>query len=197
MKNLKAVIFDLDGTIVDVPYNWPQIKEELGTEGVSILSYLAELKEPKRSKKWKILEKYEKEATKRAVLKKGIPQLLDFLTKKSIKKALVTNNSQKNVSIILEKFNLEFDCIICRESGLWKPSGAPFISALKKLGVEREMCCVVGDSHFDIRAAEEAGIDKVFILIRKKEKYSSHSAELVESVEMLKEKIEELITSEK
>lgn len=195
MKKLKGIIFDLDGTIVDVSYNWPRIKAELETEGVPILSYLAELEEPEKSKKRRLLEKYEKEATEKAVVKQGITQLLDFLKKEGIKMALVTNNSQKNVSFLLKKFNLEFDCIICRESGLWKPSGAPFLAALKKLGVEKEMCCVVGDSHFDVKAARAAGIDKVFILSRTRDKYSSSDAELVESAEILRERLQELIES--
>lgn len=48
---IKAVIFDLDGTIVDVPYDWPRIKSQLGIEGVSILSYLSRLQEPEKSQK--------------------------------------------------------------------------------------------------------------------------------------------------
>ena len=193
MKKLEGVIFDLDGTVVDVPYNWPRIREELGAGGVPILSYLASLEEPEKTEKWQLLEKYEDEATGKAALKKGMPQLLDFLTRKSIKKALVTNNSRENVDFLLKKFHLEFDCVICRESGMWKPSGAPLIAALKELGIEKDMCCVVGDSHFDARAAKEAGIEKVFILPREGVEYSSLSAEIVESVDMLQQRIKELI----
>ena len=189
---LKGVIFDMDGTVVDVPYDWNRIKAELKTQGKPILVYLRSLEEPEKSEKWKVLEKYEEEATMKARLKRGMREFLDLLREKGIKKALVTNNSQKNASFLLKKFNLEFDCVISRESGLWKPSGAPFLAALKKLGLRKEECCVVGDSHFDVKAAEEAGIPYIFIVNEDKEIFSSMNAEVFSSIEALQERIEKI-----
>ncbi len=190
---LKGVIFDMDGTVVDVTYDWPKIRAELNTQGKPILMYLKSLEEPEKSEKWKVLEKYEKEATEKARLKPGIRGFLDLLNRKGIKKALVTNNSNRNISFLLEKFKLEFDCVISRESGLWKPSGAPFRAVLEKLGLKKEECCVVGDSHFDIKAAQEAGIPNVFILNDDKEKFASMPAEVFSSVEAIIERIELLL----
>jgi HAD superfamily hydrolase (TIGR01549 family) len=190
---LKGVIFDMDGTVVDVTYDWSQIKAELNTQGKPILAYLNGLEEPEKSEKWKVLERYERETTEKARLKPGMRGFLDLLDKKGIKKALVTNNSQRNVSFLLEKFNLEFDCIISRERGLWKPSGAPFRAVLDKLGLKEEECCVVGDSHFDIKAAEEAGIPNVFILNEDKERFASMPAEVFSSTEELIKRIERLL----
>lgn len=190
---LKGVIFDMDGTVVEAPYDWEQIRAELKTLGKPILTFIHSLKEPERSEKWRILERYENKATQNAVLKEGIHEFLDFLTKKEIKKALVTNNSQKNVSFLFNKFNLQFDYVISRERGLWKPSGAPFVMVLEKLKLKREECCAVGDSHFDIKAAEDAGISRIFILNRDKEKFSSMKVEVFHSVEDLKRRIEHLL----
>jgi len=190
---LKCVIFDMDGTVVDVTYDWNQIRAELNTQGKPILVYLNGLEEPDKSEKWKVLEKYERAATERARLKPGMRGFLGLLNQKGIKKTLVTNNSQKNVSFLLEKFKLEFDCVISRESGLWKPSGAPFRAVLEKLGLKKEECCVVGDSHFDIKAAQEAEITNVFILSEDKERFASMPAEVFGSVEELMKRIEQLL----
>lgn len=190
---LKGVIFDMDGTVVDVPYDWIQIKTDLETQGEPILLYLKSLEEPEKSKKWKVLEKYEYEATRKAKMKFGMRRFLNLLSKKGAKIALVTNNSRKNVSYLLEKFGLEFDCVISRESGLWKPSGAPLLAALKKLGLQKEECCVVGDSHFDIKAANEAGIHHVFILNKDQEIFTKTNAEVFSSVRALKKRIERLL----
>jgi HAD superfamily hydrolase (TIGR01509 family) len=192
---VRAIILDLDGTVVETPYDWTQIREELGTKGVSILTFLNALKEPERSLKWNILKKYEDEATHKAKLKKDIRPFLTFLAKRKIKRALVTNNSRKNVRFLLKKFDLKFDCVISRERGLWKPSGAPFLEVLRKLKIKKEECCVVGDSHFDIKAAKEAGIEKIFILHRDKEKFYSSGAIVVLTVNALQKKIEMLLQS--
>lgn len=191
--NLKCVIFDMDGTIVDVSYDWKQIKGELMTQGKPILFYLNSLKEPERSEKWKVLERFEEEATQKASLKRGMREFLDFLSVHGIMKALVTNNSQRNVSLLLERFKLEFDCIISRESGLWKPTGAPFLAVLERLRLQREECCVVGDSHFDVEAANEAGIPCVFVLNEDRERFASTKAEIFSSVDALKKRIDELL----
>ena len=183
----------MDGTIVDVPYDWPQIKAHLNTQGKPILLYLQRLSEPERSEKWAILEKYEAEATQQARLKKGIREFLDFLSEKQIKIALVTNNSRRNVRILLRRFDISFDTIISRESGLWKPSASPFLSVLQEWELEREECCVVGDTRFDVEAAEAAGIPKIFILNKDKEKFQSTNAEVLVSVQELKLRIESLI----
>ncbi len=190
---IKGVIFDMDGTVVDVSYDWKKIKQELETEGKPILHYLRSLKEPEKTRKWKILEKYENKATQKAVLKEGIKEFLSFLSQKGIKKALVTNNSRQNVDYLMEKFKLKFDCVISRESGLWKPSGAPFKAVLKELKLHREESCVVGDSHFDIQAAREARISRVFILYREKDQFITTEAEVFSSVQDLKRKMENLI----
>ncbi len=190
---LQCVIFDMDGTVVDVSYDWKRIKEELMTRGKPILAYLNSLKEPERSEKWKVLENYENEATQNARLKKGMREFLNYLSVHDVKKALVTNNSLKNVSLLLKKFDLVFDLIISRESGRWKPSGAPFLAVLKKLKLQREECCVVGDSHFDVKAANDAGIPLVFILNEDKERFASLTAEIFSSVYALKKRIEDLL----
>jgi len=193
--NIRAIIFDMDGTIVDTPYNWKKIREELDTQGMPILSYLDSLKGAERIKKWKILKKHERKATLEAVLKEGIPEFLQFLRRREIKSALVTNNSWKNVSHLMKKFHLKFDYILSRESGLWKPSGAPFLYILEKMGLSAEECCVVGDSHFDIKAAQEAGITRIFFLAKERDEFSSLQAEVVGSVMEIQERIERILDS--
>jgi HAD superfamily hydrolase (TIGR01549 family) len=193
MNKIKGAIFDLDGTVVDVPYDWKRIKQELQTQGKPILSYIQSLQEPEKSRKWEILERFEEEATNQATLKEGMDVFLAFLKKKNVKTALVTNNSRKNLDFLLNKFQLNFDFLVSRETGLWKPSGAPFMHVLKNLGMKSWECCVIGDSHFDVKAAEEAGIKRIFVLIEDQEKRFSSGVETVKTVEELRAKIVKLL----
>ena len=193
MDKIKGVIFDLDGTIVDVPYDWKRIKQELQTEGKPILSHIQSLPEPERSKKWAILERFEEEATTQAKLKEGMDEFLVFLKEKKIKTALVTNNSRKNLEFLLDKFQLSFDFLLSREKGLWKPSGAPFLHVLEGLGIKNGECCVIGDSHFDVKAAKEAGIKRIFVLTRDLDKHLYPGVETAETVKELRAKIAKLL----
>jgi HAD superfamily hydrolase (TIGR01549 family) len=103
-------------------------------------------------------------------------EFLAFLKENGLKLALVTNNSRENAQYLLQKFGLTFDLVLSRESGLWKPSGAPFSAVLKELKLNKEECCVIGDTFFDIEAAKDVGIDRIFILNRDREKFSSTPA---------------------
>lgn len=185
----KAVLFDLDGTIVDVPYDWPKIRAELGTEGQSILAHLQGLKGRERTRKWDLLEKYEAEATRRARLRPGIKRLLAFLERKKLKTALVTNNSRMNADALLSRFGLRFDLVLTRESGLWKPSARPFLEVMRRLGLEPDECLVVGDTRFDLLAAAEAGIKKIFLISRDQKAFAGAGVEVCRSIGDLREKI--------
>lgn len=184
----------MDGTVINAPYDWQKIRLDLDTRGKPILAFISELEESERSLKWEILEKYEHEATLNATLNKGIPELLDFLEDLGIVRALVTNNNQKNVSYLLNKFNLEFDYVLTRESGLWKPSGAPLREVLKTFNLAQDECCAIGDSEFDIRAGVDAEITNIFILNPKRKKFESTRAEMFVSIEAIQKKIESMLS---
>jgi HAD superfamily hydrolase (TIGR01549 family) len=190
---LRGAIFDMDGTVVDVPYDWKKIKEELRTEGKPILVHIKSLSEPEKSAKWKILERYEREATQTAVLKEGMKEFLQYLKERGLKIALVTNNSRINVDFLLGKFNLNFDYVLSRERGLWKPSGAPFFAVLKELNLHRNECCVIGDTRFDIEAAREVQISKIYILSVDKDKFSSNDVMTFSTVSELREHIDSVL----
>lgn len=177
--NIRGVIFDLDGTLVENAYDWPRIKRELGTGGTPILAYLEGLEEPERSRKRAVLERHEAEQTEAAILREGVAELLDFLRRRGLAVALATNNSRRNTDFLLRRFELSFDCVITRESGLWKPSGAPFLEILRRWELEASACCAVGDTHFDVLAAREAGIGRVFLLAAEAGEFAGTSVEVV------------------
>jgi HAD superfamily hydrolase (TIGR01509 family) len=190
---LRGVIFDLDGTVVENDYDWPRIREELGTGATSILGYLESLGEPDRSAKWTVLETHEAEQTRASVLRDGIRELLALLRSRGLAVALVTNNSRKNTEFLLGKFGLEFACVITRESGLWKPSGAPFLEVLRTLGLRPEECGVIGDTHFDVLAALDAGIGSIFLLSSEPARFAGFPVEVFPAVDLLLSRLEQLL----
>ncbi len=192
---LRGVIFDLDGTVVENDYDWSLIREELGTGGTSILAYLDSLEGPERSAKWAILESHEAAQTEASVLREGVRELLALLRARGLSAALVTNNSRRNTEFLLEKFDLAFDCVVTRESGLWKPSGAPFLEVMRTLGLAPDACGVVGDTHFDVLAALDAGIDAIFLLSDEPERFAGFPVEVFPDVAFLMDRLESLLAA--
>jgi HAD superfamily hydrolase (TIGR01549 family) len=164
MNGIDAVIFDMDGTLVDSNYDWPAIRRRLGVTGASIIDDLNGLPEPERSRRWAELEEIEATATAEATIHEGANELLEVLADHNLATALVTNNSETNAQNLLDRFGLFFNVIVTRDSGLWKPSGAPVKEATRRLGTAPDRCLGVGDSRYDILAAREAGLGGICVL---------------------------------
>ncbi len=161
---VEAVIFDLDGTLVDSRYDWPAIRRELGIREPSLIDALNGLEGMEREAKWRRMAEIERRATAGATLREGVVELLAFLRERGIPIALVTNNSAENTASLLGRFGLEFELVMTRDDGLWKPSGAPVAEAIRRLGVPAGSCLKVGDSHHDVAAARDAGCGCLVIL---------------------------------
>jgi len=169
LEGMEAVVFDMDGTLVDTDYDWQAIRAALGIKGVSILDDLNGLEGKEKEEKLARLHKMEREVSLAASVRPGASELLSLLREKGIGTALVTNNSDENAYYLLDKFGLSFDVVITRDSGLYKPSGAPVAEAARRLDAARERTLCVGDSAYDILACRDAGCAWVCILFDGKE----------------------------
>ena len=181
---LKAVIFDLDGTIVAFNLDYKALRAEvrgyLIKMGVpaSVLSInesmfdmlkKAELLmnnagKPKsqvqeiHKEAMRIADKYESEAASQTSLLPGAVEALKLLKKKNLKIGLCTNNSEKSTNLILERFKLTqfFDATVPRDNvNQIKPNPEHCEVTLKKLGVSAAESVFVGDSAVDMQGAKE------------------------------------------
>ncbi len=182
-----AVIFDLDGTIVDFNIDYKSVRAEviqlLTKQGFpssifslneSIFSMLkkaetyikdysggehdmARVKEAVLS----VANRHELEAAHTTSLMPGTPEALTTLKRMNLKTAIFTVNGEKSTSYILNRFRLKrfFDAIITREFvSAVKPDPAHLEAALKALNVEPEEAVVVGDSKWDMMCARKLNV---------------------------------------
>lgn len=184
---IKAVIFDLDGTLVDFSLDYKTIRAEvlslLAKQGfpVSILSLKERIFETlkkveiymknngmkeedfQRVKEaaFKIANRYEFEAARKTSLVPGVLETLKALKRMGLKMALFTANDEKPTDYVLRRFRLHhfFDAIIARESvPAVKPNPAHLEAALRALSVKPEEALVVGDSVYDVMCARGLGV---------------------------------------
>jgi HAD superfamily hydrolase (TIGR01509 family) len=175
LGDTRGVVFDMDGTLVDSRYDWPAIRRTLDVDGPSIIDTLNGLDEPLRSERWAQLLEFEHQATRAATLHAGARELLDLLHRRGIPAALVTNNTDDNTRLLLDRFGLEFDVVLTRDSGSWKPSAEPIEAAMRRLGVEPDHTLAVGDSIYDLDAARAAGCGLVCMVLEGRHRHGEHA----------------------
>jgi len=175
----KGIIFDLDGVITKSCLDFRLIAREIFGSGSKrpVLERIEELSHAaERNKAFRILEKHEKRAALASQLNPGIDELLELVKRRGMKTAIVTRNTQDSVGIILEKFHLQIDCIVTRESAPPKPSKEPVIRVCECMGLNPHEVVFLGDYEFDMLAGKRAGV--VTILLRSSKQFTSENADL-------------------
>ncbi len=162
---IKAVIFDLDGTITKPFFDFDAIRLEMGLsrEDGPILEAMAKMTPQKRAEVQQILDYHEQKAVDESQLNDGAKQMLDWLRNKGIKIGILTRNKAVNAMAIAEKHELEFDSIVDREDGPVKPDGFGVLELCRRFKVEPQRTLMVGDYLFDIQCAKQAGAIAVLL----------------------------------
>jgi len=166
MKRIRAVLFDMDGTIYASPIDWSEVRRRIGIErdGRPIYEQLLALPPGRREEGIAILEEAERIGAEQGWLMDGATELIEMLHQRGIRCALITNNSRRSVDALLERYPLRFDLILSREDGARKPDPGIFATACERLEVVPEEALVLGDTHYDAVAAHRAGIRDVILV---------------------------------
>jgi len=181
---VKAVIFDLDGTITSFNVDYMAIRADVRSSLISaglpasilstnesIFEMLKKAEifmknnsksrkafEDVREKALAIAEKYEWEAAKTTSMLVGVVEALTNLKKMGLKVGLCTINSEKSMNYILKRFKIAdyFDALVPRDKVRYvKPNSEHVEAALHVLGVGAEETVVVGDGIGDMKCAKE------------------------------------------
>jgi HAD superfamily hydrolase (TIGR01549 family) len=182
---IKAVVFDLDGTLVYFKIDYMKAREEvdnfLGKNGLpkeylgkrpifvtleNAVKYFIKqgigeesIKNIKK-KINRIVLKYELDAAKKTSLLPNAKEVLENIKNLGLKIGLFTINNRKVTDLILNKYELTdfFNAIITREDTLKiKPEKEHFLEVLKFLKVAANETVVVGDTIYDFMAPRKLG----------------------------------------
>jgi HAD superfamily hydrolase (TIGR01509 family) len=161
---LRAIFFDMDGTITRPHIDWPTLRQRVGVpEGMPIMEYIETLSSPDRRQAEEIVEEVEFQAAEAAALNPGAAELVHDLRAHPLKLALITNNHRRAMHHIVEKFHLEFDLLLSREDAQLKPAPDLLLLALDRFQLTPEQTCFVGDGRYDRMASDAAGIPYIHL----------------------------------
>ena len=184
---IKAVIFDLDGLLLDSEIVAFKVYEELGKRfnfEISLPDFMQNIcGQPLRRNVAYVNERFQlpwdlEEAVEevlrieKMILDEGVDvmpgarELLAYLKENKYKTAVASSSARERSMRLLEHHNLvEYfdDFVFGPEVKLGKPNPDIFLKAAEKIGVSPEYCLVLEDSQAGIQAAYSAGMKVICI----------------------------------
>ena len=187
---LDAVIFDLDGTLLDTneahAQSWvrsferhgykmfaDRVRPEMGKGGdnlvPSVLGEDAEARDGKRLRDGTREEYLRIARERRFRVFDGVEALLDALKARGLRLALATSSSDADLDATFASAGVDlrprFDAVVTKsdvESS--KPAPDVVLAAVRKLGLSPAQCAMVGDTPYDALSAKRAGVVTLGVL---------------------------------
>ena len=182
LKDVDAVIFDMDGTLLDSMWIWPSIDDVFlekyglekpegfheGMEGMSypeVAQYFLDLFPTLTQTKEAIMDEWNEMAHERYVtkvpLKAGAKEFILMMKTQGKKTGIATSNSRLLVDETLKSLEIEklFDSVRTScEAGAGKPAPDVYLLVADDLNVEPSRCLVFEDVPMGILAGKNAGM---------------------------------------
>ena len=182
LKNIEAIIFDVDGTLIDSMWIWTDIDELFlekynlekpegfheGMEGMSysetaqyFLDLFPSLPHTREELEQEWYDMAYEIYTTQMELKKGAYEFIKTMHEKGIKLGIATSNNRELAEGTLRN-NKVFEYMgsiwTSCEAGAGKPNPAVYLNVAKDLGVEPKNCLVFEDVSNGILAGKNAGM---------------------------------------
>ena len=195
----EAVLFDLDGTLLDTAPDFTTVKNILlrqkklpqvteqdirrlisdGSAGIISKLFAMNSSNPQYEKtRCELLDLYSRHLADQTLPFKGLVELLKKLDAQDIPWVIVTNKPEIYTNSILKQLDLASypKVVVCPDHvKLTKPNPEPIILACKKLGIKPENTVYIGDHIRDIQAGANAGAVTIAAAYGYVEKYDDAS----------------------
>lgn len=202
---IKAVLFDLDGTLVNslsdlaAATNKALFKNGFAQHGVEEFNYFVGDGIPKmiarslpencrdnetaKRVKADFFDYYSKHYADTTTVYDGMPELVSELKKRGIAVAVLSNKAQTMADAVVKKLYGDiFDIVRGMRDGVpGKPDPSAALAVMSELNVKPTECAIVGDSGMDVAAAVNCGALPIGVLwgFRTEDELKSNGAEFI------------------
>ena len=184
---IKAVLFDLDGTLADtapdlshavnsmrksrglaaLPLSATRPVASLGARGLLNVGFGIGPEHPDyRAMREEFLSLYERNICRETRLFPGTAELVDTIIGRGLSWGIVTNKAERLARLLLGKLGVtpSVSCIIGGDSTPnLKPHPGPLLAACRVIGEDPRTCIYVGDDRRDVEAAHAAGMKAAIV----------------------------------
>ena len=211
MKNIQALLFDMDGVILDsMPWHvlaWKKALEEAGCQVKDELIYMHEgAIEPATAAKIfhsngccmdeelfgrvlkRQIEIFNRDYRKKVQIYEGVPDLLADLKREGRSLALVTSShSHITREVLPSSVRSLFSAVVTGDAVTRrKPWPDPYLAAMKAMGLFPESCCVIENAPAGIEAALAAEMTCIAIKTTLDARHLARADHIVENHQELK-----------
>lgn len=176
MKKYKAIIYDVDGTILDtlkmnmIPlqkiikeelhedYSYEQVLKFASYPGMKVME---ELKIKDKEKTYARWVRYVNDYEEGAEVYSGVREVLETFHK-YMRQAVVSAKTRKQYQIDVVSKGLDQymeTAVLAEDTDLHKPNPAPILLCLERLNVKKEEVIYIGDALSDYQCCQAAGVD--------------------------------------
>lgn len=182
---IRAVLFDLDGTLADTAADLGaalnRLRAERGLPALSVAEVrpyassgargllrvglgLAPGDSAYETLREAFLAHYDSRLCVDTRLFPGIPELLGRLGARGLAWGIVTNKATRFTTPLVRALGISPGCVVCGDTTPHsKPHPAPLLHAAGALSLAPAQCCYVGDDLRDVQAAHAAGMRAVAV----------------------------------
>ena len=185
---MQALIFDLDGTLIDTVYAhvfaWQRALSEAGfaidgwrihrrigmSGGLFTRAVAREIGREISTQDAELVQRRHGELFREFLPERrplpGARELLAFLRAQEITFGIATSGRRPEIDASLAALGLDHDTVVIERGDVARAKPEPdlFLACQKKLGVAAQACYVVGDAVWDLLAARRAGMLSVGLL---------------------------------
>ncbi len=177
MKKYQAVIYDIDGTLLNTlnmnmypllriikeeteeDWTFQEVLKFAAYPGMKVMEELGIADKEKTYERW---VKYVNEYEEGAVPYAGFPEVLEAFQKAGITQAVVSakTRGQYEIDVVSKGFDQYMKtAVLAGDTKKHKPDPEPLLECARRLGIPPERIIYIGDALSDYEAAQKAGMD--------------------------------------